>query len=209
MRLNLNLATQPYAEGRRFVARWTMILGLVSVATAALVFFAVSALRSYSTAKQEQASVQADIAREDQIRANAQSYLNQPQNRDTRDKSKFLNELIARKAFSWTQVFSDLEKLMPDGLHVVQITPTVNENSQLEVKLQVNGRTRDRAIELVKRLEDSTHFTQPRIEAETNGAAIRGAAGAGTGLSGLQAGDVTQFQISAIYVPSFERGGKP
>jgi type IV pilus assembly protein PilN len=208
MRLNLNLATQPYAEVRRFVQRWTLILGIVTVATAVLVFFAVSALRNYGTAKKEQIEVQANIAREDQIRANAQNYLNQPQNRDTRDKSRFLNELIARKAFSWTEVFSDLEKVMPEGLHVVSIAPTVNDNGQLEVKLQVNGRSRDRAIELMKRLEDSTHFTQARIDSEANGAAVRGASAAGTGLSALQAGDVTQFQISAVYVPAFERGGK-
>jgi type IV pilus assembly protein PilN len=208
MRLKLNLASQPYAEVRRFIARWTMLLSAFIIVTAVLVYFATSALRTWNDARRQQAQVQAKIAERDQLRAKAQAYLNQPKNRDTRDKSQFLNELIARKAFSWTQVFSDLEKLMPVGLHVVSITPTVNEDNQLEVKMTVNGRSRDRAIELVKRLEDSKHFTLAQITEERNAVAEGGGAGGGAVRAGLQPGDVAQFQISAVYVlGAAARGG--
>jgi type IV pilus assembly protein PilN len=208
MRLRLNLASQPYAEVRRFMARWTALLAIVVVISGVLVYFAASALRNWQTARQQRAEVEAKVAERDQLRAQAQAYLNQPQNRDTRDKSRFLNELIARKAFSWTQVFSDLEKLMPVGLHVVSVTPAVNEDSQLELKMTVNGRSRDRAIELVKRLEDSKHFTSAQITDERNSAAA--ASGPGGGRAGVQPGDVAQFQISAVYViGGAARGGKP
>jgi type IV pilus assembly protein PilN len=203
MRLRLNLATQPYAEVRRFIARWTLLLGVVVIVSGVLTYFAVSALLVWNEARKQEAQVQAKIAERDQLRAQAQSYLNQPQNRDTRDKSQFLNDLIARKAFSWTQVFSDLEKLMPVGLHVVSLAPAINDNNQLEVRMTVNGRSRDRAIELVKRLEDSKHFAMAQITEERN-ASGEGGARAG----GLQPGDVAQFQISAVYVlGAANRGG--
>ena len=207
MRLKLNLASQPYAEVRRFIARWTLLLALMIVVSGVLVYFASLSLRTWYSARSEEAKVQTKMVEADQIRANAQSYLNQPQNRDTRDRSQFLNELIARKAFSWTQVFSDLEKLMPVGLHVVSVTPAVNENSQIEVKMTVNGRSPERAIELVKRLEDSKHFTSAQIIDSKY--AAEGGPGNGP-RAGVQPGDVTQFQISAVYVPGSEnRGGKP
>jgi type IV pilus assembly protein PilN len=199
MRLKLNLATQPYAETRQFIFRWTVLLAVVAVITVGLLYFAGSALRTWNAARKQQAEVQAKIAERDQLRAEAQSYLNQPQNRDTRDRSQFLNELIARKAFSWTEVFSELEKIMPVGLHVVSVTPAVNEDSQIEVKLTVNGRSRDRAIELVRRLEDSKHFRLAQI---TDERAAQASAGPGGQRTGVQAGDVSQFQISAVYMPT-------
>jgi len=199
MRLKLNLATQPYAETRQFIFRWTVLLAVVAVITAVLLYFASSSLRSWNAARKQQNDVQAKIAERDQLRAQAQSYLNQPQNRDTRDRSQFLNELIARKAFSWTEVFSELEKIMPVGLHVVSVTPAVNEDSQIEVKLTVNGKSRDRAIELVRRLEDSKHFRLAQI---TDERAAQAGSGQGGQRAGVQAGDVSQFQISAVYLPT-------
>jgi type IV pilus assembly protein PilN len=209
MRLKLNLASQPYAEVRQFIARWTLLLALVVIVSGVLVYFASLSVRTWYTARSEESKVQEKMAQTDQIRANAQAYLNQPQNRDTRDRSQFLNELIARKAFSWTQVFSDLERLMPTGLHVVSVSPGVNDNNQIEVKMTVNGRSPDRAIELMKRLEDSKHFTSAQI-LEQHNAAGESAAGTPGARAGLQPGDVAQFQISAVYVPGAEtRGGKP
>jgi type IV pilus assembly protein PilN len=202
MRLKLNLASQPYAELRQFIARWTMLLALMTLGSAVLIFFAASALNSWNKTRAEEAAVQSKVAERDQLRSQAQAYLNQPQNRDTRDKSQFLNELIARKAFSWTQIFSDLEKLMPVGLHVVSVTPAVNEDNQLEVTMTVNGRSPDRAIDLVKRLEDSKHFTSARIiSSRAAGENSAGPGQRGAGQAGLQPGDLAQFQISAVYVP--------
>jgi len=209
MRLKLNLASQPYAEVRQFIFRWTLLLAVMVVVSAGLLFFAATALRSWGAARHKAAEVLAKIAERDQLRVQAQAYLNQPQNRDTRDKSQFLNELIARKAFSWTEVFSDLEKIMPVGLHVVSVTPGVNEDNQIEVKMSVNGRSRDRAIELVKRLEDSKHFTLAQIIDERSVKPTESAGGPQAGRVGVQPGDIAQFQISAVYVPGSNRGGKP
>jgi type IV pilus assembly protein PilN len=203
MRLKLNLATQPYAEVRQFLFRWTLVLVLAVIGSAILLVFAGSVLRSWNTVRKQESQVEAKIAERDQLRVQAQNFLGQPQNRDTRDKSQFLNELIARKAFSWTQVFSDLEKIMPVGLHVVSVTPAINESNQIEVKMTVNGRSPDRAIELVKRLEDSKHFTLAQIIDQRNVTQSQMGGGApGARPAGLQAGDLAQFQISAVYVPT-------
>ena len=88
----------------------------------------------------------------------AEAFLNQPENRTTRDQSQFINELIERKSFSWTRVLEDLEKVMPPRVHLVSIHPELDEENQLALKMVVAGDSRDRAIELAHRMEESRHF---------------------------------------------------
>jgi Tfp pilus assembly protein PilN len=113
--------------------------------------------------------------------------LNLPENRVTRDKSQFLNELIARKAFSWTRVLENLEKVMPPRVHLVSISPSLTEDNQLALDMLVAGDSRDRAIELERRMEESRRFAQPNILREQH--------------MESQTGDTEQVEIAAIYIP--------
>jgi Tfp pilus assembly protein PilN len=127
------------------------------------------------------------IAQRDQLRTQAQQFLNRPENRTTRDDSQFLNQLIERKAFSWTKVLESLERVMPPRVHVVSISPELDEDNQLALKMVVAGDSRDRAIELARRMEDSKRFAQTAI--------LRAAH------ADSQTGDTEQVEIAAIYVP--------
>jgi len=62
--------------------------------------------------------------------------------------------LIQRKAFSWTRVFEDLEKVMPTNLHVVALKPELNEQNQLLLEMKVAADNRAGAVDLVQRMED-------------------------------------------------------
>ena len=189
MRLDINLASQPYEDARQFWIRWGTSIVLVAILTLALL--AETAIGWVYAHKDQQtiANYKALIADRDRERSNAEAVLSKPENRATRDRSRFLNELIERKAFSWTQVFQDLEKIMPARLHVVSIRPELDEQNQLQIKLAVAGESRDRALELVKHMEESPRFRQPRITAE-NQQTERGIAG-----------DNVEFNITALYVP--------
>lgn len=189
MRLDINLASQPYEDARQFWIRWGTSVALVAILTLALLAETMSSWIYAHKDQQTIASYKALISDRDRERANAEAVLNKPENRATRDRSRFLNELIERKAFSWTQVFQDLEGIMPARLHVVSIRPELDEQNQLQIKLTVAGESRDRALELVRHMEESPRFRQPRITAE-NQQTERGIAG-----------DNVEFNISALYVP--------
>ena len=90
--------------------------------------------------------------------------MNQPANRMVRDRSRFLNALFQRKAFSWTRVFEDLERVMPAHLHVVSIHPDVSADNNAEIKLLVGGDSREQALDLVRKMEGSKRFKQTRID---------------------------------------------
>ncbi len=190
MRLDINLATQPYEDGRRFWLRWGPILGVAGVVTLILIITAVS---SWATARKDQVQISKfkdDIAKCELERSKAQEVLDRPENRSTRDQSKFINGLIRRKAFSWTQVFADLEKMMPPELHVTAIHPEVEKDNQLQIKLSVAGRSRDRALQLVHRMEQSPRFYQPQVVEES--------------LTQSQNGDSAHFEIASAYIPQVE-----
>jgi Tfp pilus assembly protein PilN len=135
--------------------------------------------------------LRAQIAQRDQEQATAEALLNRPENRVMREKSQYLNDLIVRKAFSWTQAIETLERLMPPKIHLVSIAPELNEDNQLAIKMVVAGDSSDRAFELVRKMEGSKHFRDTRIEGTTEMVQ--------TGAQGVQ------VNILAVYVPTLEQ----
>src|ERR1700686_2546731 len=194
MRLDINLATRPYEDAREFWGRWGLGVGLLAASTLLLIGFAVQSWIHAGRDRQEIRSLQQQIAERDGERAKAQAFLDLSANRSTRDQSQFLNGLIQRKAFSWTRVFEDLERVMPSRLHVVSLRPELNEQNQMQLDMKVACDTRGAAVELVHRMEGSRHFQGAQLVSE----AQNGETGSGVLAS-----------VISIYVPdSADRSGK-
>lgn len=196
MRLDINLASQPYQNMRTFWIRWITGLAVLLVITLGLLSYTASKLIDAHHQQQAIDSIQTSIAALTDRETKAKQFLNQPDNRATRDRSQFLNEVFHRKAFSWTQVFQDLERVMPARLHVISIHPELTTSNQLEIKLVVGGDSHDRALELVKKMEDSKRFQDTLINQES-----RSVGGPASG------GDAVQFDITAQYVPEGASSG--
>ena len=187
MRLDINLASLPYEDARQFWTRWGTAVGALALLTLLLLALDVSGWFAARRDRTAMAQARALIEKCDEKRTNAERILNLPQNRTTRDESQFLNELIERKAFSWTRVLENLESVMPPRVHVVSISPHLDEDNQLALKMTVAGDSRDRAIELARRMEASRRFAQTSVIHEAH--------------IDSQTGDTEQFEIAAIYVP--------
>jgi type IV pilus assembly protein PilN len=187
MRLDINLASQPYEDARQFWMRWGTALAAASIVTLALLAITISGWFAARRDHAKIADLRTQIAQRDRKRQQAQEFLNRPENRSTRDQSQVLNELIERKSFSWTRVLEDLEKVMPSRVHLVSIHPELDEANQLKLKMAVAGDSRDRALELERRMEDSRRFSQTYIETEHFVAS--------------STGDTVEVTIVATYVP--------
>src|SRR6266481_7720708 len=166
MRLDINLVTQPYEDARRFWTYWGTGLALLAIATGLLVFLAVTGFLNAGHDRVQMAKLETQLAALDQEKNQAEAMLNLPENRVVRDRSRFLNDLFQRKAFSWTRVFEDLERVMPAHLHVVSIRPDMSKDNNLELKLVVAGESREQALDLVRKMEGSQRFKQTQIESE-------------------------------------------
>jgi len=187
MRIDINLASQPYEDARQFWMRWGSGLGIVGLLTLILVISTITGWFNARRDHQQMASLRAQIASRDAARSEDEAILNKPENRNTRDQSRFINQLIERKAFSWTRVVENLEKVMPPRVHLVSINPELSDDNELALKMVVAGDSRDRALELPRRMEESQRFAQSRIVSETGHPSPNG--------------DNVQFDIEAIYIP--------
>jgi len=187
MRLDINLATRPYRDLRQFLMTWGTGAAALALLTIALSAYAIYGWHSSRTTREQSSQLRSEVDKLDQERAEAIGLLNQPQNREVVTQAAFLNELIVRRSFSWTRLFMELERIMPARLRVLSITPALNKQSQIEIHMQVGGDSRQPALELVKRLEDSTSFRQAELKSESFG--------------NLSSGDRVQFDIASIYVP--------
>jgi Fimbrial assembly protein (PilN) len=196
MRLDINLANQPYEDARQFWMRWGTVLGAMSILTLVLLTVTITGWINARRDHKAMAQKRALIASRDQMRVNAERILNLPQNRSTRDESQVLNQLIERKAFCWTLVLENLEKVMPTRVHLVSISPELDEDNQLALKMTVAGDSYDKAVELARRMEESRRFAQTNITQERN-------------LQSSQGGDTEQFDIAAIYIPETIPLGPP
>ncbi len=194
MRVDINLATRPYEDSSSMWLRWGGALAALSLFTLVLVYMVIAGWVAARKDRSLIAQREEQIAARDQEKTRAEGILNLPENRSTRDRSQFLNELFRRKAFSWTRVFEDLERVMPARLHLVSIQPATASDNQLEFKLVVAGESRDRALELVRKMESSQRFQQTQIQQESSqGGQIRG--------------DNVQFDITAVYIPDLTGSG--
>lgn len=164
MRIDINLASQRYEDSRQFWKYWGTGLVLLSLTTGLLLFLAVTGYQRAGHDREQIAKLKAEIRAYDQERAQAEAVMNQPQNRTMREQSRFLNDLFERKAFCWTRVFEDLERVMPAHLHVVSIHPDVSGDNNAQIKLLVGGASREQALDLVRKMENSKRFKQTRID---------------------------------------------
>jgi type IV pilus assembly protein PilN len=175
MRLDINLATRRYEDAREFWSRWGIGVGVLGVLTLALLILTVHGWVKAGRDRQTIRHLQQQIAERDRERAQAQAFLELDINRSTRDQSQFLNGLIQRKAFSWTRVFEDLERVMPPSLHVISLKPELNDQNQLLLEMKVAADNRAGAVDLVHRMEGSKHFQGAQLAQEQsseNGAGI-------------------------------------
>ena len=166
MRISINLASRPFVELRPLLARLRLLMAVLALLAAGLgVGVHVLAIQ----ARQAGAQMDAIKARTSAIQARtaaAQTKMRRPENQGVLERSQFLNTLFASKGFSWTGVMMDLERVLPAGVQVTSIDPTISKEGVISIRLRVTG-DRDRSIQLVRNLERSQHFVSPRLAGES------------------------------------------
>lgn len=167
MRININLASQKYEDVRMFVSR-------AGAATAAMVIFtlilAVLAWFNYSGSKSSSARIrelEQKINMLKQQRDDAVRIENLPENRGVTDEKNYWNRQIARRGFSWTQLFNDLQKIMPGRVYVISVAPELTADNQLKLKMVLGGESSQDLNDLVRKMESSRRFRHTELVTQT------------------------------------------
>ena len=167
MRVQVNLATRPFVELRPFFLRLRLLMAALAVAG-----FLIFLWAHFLSVKAEKQQAELDRLRDETIAAQqaklrTEQRMRQPANAEVLDRAHFLNALFLRKSFSWTAVMMDLENVLPPGVQVTSIEPGVATDGSVTIRLRVGG-DRDRAVQLVRNLERSRRFLQPRLGSESS-----------------------------------------
>jgi type IV pilus assembly protein PilN len=166
MRISINLATRPFIELRPLFARLRLTMAVLAVTAIGLGVGLHSLSQREAAAQAQMDALKAQTLAVQTERQTAERRMQEPQNRAVLDRSRFLNDLFAQKSFSWTSVMMDLERVLPAGVQVTSIEPSITAEGGVNIRMRVNGE-RDREVDLVRNLEHSQRFLTPRLVNET------------------------------------------
>ena len=159
IRVPINLASEPFRRDR------PALVGLSVTAAAAsllLVFLAARIVSQRHQAADTLVTIDrlnAQIRTIDAEQAKLNATLRKPENAVVLERSIFLNQLIERKAISWTKIFADLEKVMPYNVRLVSVRlPEVNSQNEVLLDMFVGAKEVAPVLEFLKRLEGSPQF---------------------------------------------------
>ena len=166
MRAPLNLASQPYENLRPFYLA-AGLAGVLLAALTLLVVWNVRQNRNETRLLTEQSDrLQTDLKNLSREQQDVEQWLARPAVREIRDRSAFLNSIIVRKSLSWTQMFMDLEKILPERVEVNAIRPSLNQSQQAELHLTVSAASVPPLVELLKDLESAPQFGSPVVDSQ-------------------------------------------
>jgi type IV pilus assembly protein PilN len=165
MKVRLNLSTKPLQTHRRFLAA----AGIVAVVAG--LFFIGLGLHVYSVRRGDEVfrervdTVRSEMISLERQRGELEQFFGRPENAKLHDRSAFLNTIIDEQSLNWTQMFMDLEKILPAGVRVVSIQPK-HDKGIVEVKLTIGAMSDEAKLKFLHALEQSSSFTHVQMLSE-------------------------------------------
>jgi type IV pilus assembly protein PilN len=167
MRIAINLATRPFADLGPALKRVRISMGILALVAIAFGVGLHAVHNKAEQARQRERTVDSQIERVTQERQSYQDLMNRPDNAQLLKQADALNRLFDEKAFSWTLTMQNLETVLPAGVQVSTLEPVRAKDGHITLHLRVVG-PRDRSEDLVRNLEHSRRFFEPRIIGETS-----------------------------------------
>jgi len=158
MRFPLNLATQPFRKDRPILVASAAVGLLMVVSLVLLIGLAVADHQRSAATRRVIDRLDQQLARVAKEQARLDGVLRQPDNAEVLERSLFLNALLYRKGISWTKVFSDLEKVLPPNVRLINIRPQVVSESQVYLEMTLGSESLPPVIETLTRFESSEVF---------------------------------------------------
>ena len=186
MRSRINLATNPFINYRRFA----LMAGMLAVVAVGLtVLLGLEGVRSWQDRTGRQAhrrELQGQRARLAAEQQRLESELRAAATQELLERTRFLNQLIQQKRFSWSALFFDLQEQLPPRMRILALSPSLRPDGHLQVELHVGGQSALAVIEFLRALEQAEKFRSLALHSQ------RRAAGSEP--------DAVTARVSAIYV---------
>jgi len=162
MQVRLNISTKPLESHRRFLAGSGVLAILGAIIFLAFGWHVYSTLRAQEVLRRKEQENDRRAALLQSRRNELDAFFSRPENAKLKERSSFVNGIIDERSFDWTQMFMDLEKIMPVGVHVVSIQPQL-QKGHMFVRLTVAATTDESKIKFLHAMENSSAFSNVEL----------------------------------------------
>ena len=166
MKIPINLASSPYENLRPYyTGAWAAAVVLLALA---LLLGTKERQDRQETRLLTEQTRQMEREQEEmqQERQALEQWLATPAVQQIQAQSAFLNSLLLRKNLSWTQMFMDLEKILPARAQVTSIRPILNSSAEAQLSLTVMATETGPLVEFLKNLESAPRFGSPVVQSQ-------------------------------------------
>ena len=167
--LHLNLASRPYRDERPFIA-------VVVVGSLLIAFLTLTNFDAWYRYRNETQETRTKIASLEQQAADERARTNTLNQRirtvDVKllaKQTQFANTQLAQRAFSWSELLDQLERILPDYVRIESISPSFGDNGLVTLSLQCVARDANGLVNTLTRFNSNPRFTSafPRNEDHT------------------------------------------
>lgn len=153
----LNLATRPYGNERLPNRLALAVAAFLLLLSGYHAFVARDLLPDRTSAlNRTLADLEAESAR---VRAEATELRGVKPDGGDLARWTQLKELVDRRAFSWSALFTVLQETLPDGVRLSAVAPS-SSKGQTRVTLRATARSHEEALQFMKALEDRAEFAE-------------------------------------------------
>ena len=164
--IRTNLATRPFYNDRAVNRFLVVLAAVVALAT----MFNISRVRSDSGSNTELASQAAqNIARTNELRRTAttlRASLDAKQVAAIAADARDANALIDRRTFSWTALFNQFERTLPDDARITSVQPKVDKDHHITLVVSIVAKTVGDVAEFMAHLDATGVFKNVYSTAE-------------------------------------------
>ena len=169
--IHLNLAARPYRDYRPYVA--VMAIGWLLVALMALnnldtwyrYQHDTKTTRDETAALERQADVERTKLQTSQQRLRSINVALMTA------QTQYVNSRLAERAFSWSELLDRLERVLPDDVRLVSISPSFNKDGLVHLSLACVGKTGTSLVKTLDNFNRDGHFSRPFPTSENETAA--------------------------------------
>jgi type IV pilus assembly protein PilN len=163
MRVPLNLATKPLESHRRFLVGSGITIFAASIILLGLGWHVYSVRKAAASVRMRTDQLYQEYARYEAERNELKGFFEQKDVKGLNERAAFINGIIVVRSFNWTQMFMDLERILPGGVHVISIEPK-QVSGHVEVKLTAGVISDEIMLKFVQALETSSKFSDVQLQ---------------------------------------------
>ncbi|HKR66254.1 MAG TPA: hypothetical protein VJZ00_21165 [Thermoanaerobaculia bacterium] len=159
--IHLNLASRPYRDYRPVYA-------VVVAASLVAAFLMLNNIDTYYRYIRETKNTRADI---DRVEALAQQERRKEEAARQRlagldlarldNQTKFVNQKLAERAFSWSGLLDELESVLADDVRLISVGPSFGSDGNIVLSLQFASKSADGMITTINRMNRDPRFLKP------------------------------------------------